>query len=325
MNHRVSIARRVVACTIAVGLALATFPIAAFADSGRIVTLGANLSHEEREKVLSFFGLTEDDLQNLTVVTVTNEDEREHLSDSIDLNIIGDKTYSCSYIEPTDSGGIYVKTANLTYVTNRMLYNALQTSGVKSCNLVVTAPFPVSGTGALTGVFMAYEAQGKQLDEAKEEVATEELVTTAELDETYGEQIPDVISDVKNQVISSTEDLSDDQIRDIIRTAAASRGIALSDADVDKIMELLNRLRELDYDAEAFSDTLSDFEAKLRELTDQAQGAGGIFDAIGGFFKSIGDFFTGLFNGGKVPSADEVKQGAEDFFGSFNTDVFQWD
>jgi uncharacterized protein YpuA (DUF1002 family) len=302
----------------------ALLPATALADSGRIVTLGANLNDQERATVLSFFGLTEADLQNLTVVTVTNEDERARLASSVDLAVIGDKTYSCSYIQPTTSGGIYVQTANLTYVTNYMLYNALQTAGVKNCNLVVTAPYPVSGTGALTGVFMAYESQGQQLDDAKEEAATQELVTTAELTKTYGDGVAEVISDVKDQVISGGQTLSDDQVRQIIKGVAATQGLNLSDADLDRVMQLISRLQQLDYDTNAFETTLADFESKLQEVTQKAQEAGGVLDAIGRFFQGIIDWFKGLF-GGSTPSVEDVSQSAQDFFNSFNTDVFQWD
>ena len=319
------LAKRVSAIFATAAIVLATIPTPAFADSGRVVTMGADLSAEQRATVLKFFGLTEADLKNLTVVNVTNADERSHLSSSIDLGVIGNKTYSCSYIQPTNSGGIYVKTANLTYVTNYMLYNALQTAGVKNCNLVVTAPFEVSGTGALTGVFMAYEAQGQNLDDAKEEVATEELVTTAELGETYGDGVAEVISDAKDQIVSKGSDLSDDEIREIIRTAAASKGINLSDEDMDKIMAVLKRLQELDYDPDAFAATLSDFESKLNEITGKAQGEGGIFEAIGGFFQGIVDWFVGRFGGGQTPTVEDVSQSAQDFFGQFNTDVFQFD
>lgn len=307
--------------------ALSLFPTSAFADGSRIVTMGADLTAEQRATVLSFFGLTESDLAAMSLITVTNADERARLEGTVDVAQIGNKTYSCSYIEPTTSGGIYVKTANLTYVTNLMLYNALQTAGVRDCNLVVTAPFPVSGTGALTGVFMAYESAGIKLDQQKEDMATQELVTTAELGETYGGDIAEVMSDVKDTVISTTADLTDDQIRDIVRTAALAKGISLSDADVDKIVQLLRQLQDMDYDLDAFALTLSDFEARLREVTEQAQQAG-VLDAIVDFFKGIANWFRGLFSGDNahnVPTADEVTEGARDFFSDFDTSVFQWD
>lgn len=320
-----SFLRRMAASFVAVALVLASLPRPALADASRVVTIGADLTAEQRANVLSFFGLSEADLQNLTVVNVTNADERSHLSSSIDLGVIGNKTYSCSYIEPTRSGGIYVQTANLNYVTSYMLYNALQTAGVRNCNLVVTAPFPVSGTGALTGVFMAYESQGQNLDDAKERAATEELVATAELTETYGEDVAEVISEVKDEVISDSAQLDNNQIMDIVRSVAASRGIELSDEDATRIMEFVRQLQDLGYDQDTFGSTLADFEGKLNEVTAAAQEqGGGVLEAIGGFFQSIIDWFQGLFGGG-TPTDEEISQGAEEFFQNFNTDVFQFD
>ena len=318
--------RRFATAFFAVVLASALLPATARADASRVVTIGADLTSEQRATVLNFFGLSEADLQNMEVITVTNQDERAHLADSIDVGVIGNKTYSCSYIQPTNSGGIYVQTANLNYVTNYMLYNAMQTAGVKNCNLVVTAPFSVSGTGALTGVFMAYESQGQQLDDAKEQAATAELVTTAELTQNYGENVAEVISEVKDEVISEEAVLSNDQIMEIVRRVAAERGINLTDEDVSRIMELVARLQELGYDKDTFDSTLADFESKLDEVTRMAQeNGGGVIDAIGSFFQSIIDWFQGLFNGGNVPSDEDISHSAEEFFQNFNTDVFQWD
>lgn len=325
MKRFSTIAKRVTTIVVAMVMAFSLVPSQALADGGRIVTLGANLSADQRQTVLKFFGLTEADLSNLTVITVNNQDERAHFSSSIDSSIIGTETYSCSYIQPTNSGGILVKSANLTYVTENMLYNALQTAGVKNCNLVVTAPFPVSGTGALTGVFMAYEAKGQKLDDAKEQAASDELVTTAQLSETYGGEVAEVLSDVKSQVVSKTEDMTDDQIRDSIRSAAQNKGISLSDEDINTILDLIKRLRGLNYDPDSFAATLSDFEQKIKELGNQAQQAGGIFESIGNFFKGIADWFMGLFGGGKTPSREEVEKSAQDFFNSFDTNVINWD
>ena len=325
MKRMTTIVQRIVAGVMACGMVLALMPSLAMADSARIVTLGANLNDSERAEVLKFFGLTDSDLNKMVVVTVTNADERAHLASSIDSDIIGNETYSCSYIQPTLSGGIFVQTANLTYVTNNMLYNALQTAGVKNCNLVVTAPFPVSGTGALTGVFMAYESKGEPLDDAKEVVATEELVATAQLSEQYGEGVTEVVSESKKQVVSNGSNLSNDQIKDIIQTVASSKGITLNDEDLNKLVELIAKLQTLNYDADTFNETVSNFEAKIKEIAEEAQKKGGFLDSVGDFFKKIGDFFVGLFNGGNKPSVDEAKKSAEDFFKNFNTDVISFD
>lgn len=272
------------AFVMTVAMVLAFSPVAAFADSGAIVTIGADLTAEQKATVLEFFGLDQDDLSDLEVITVTNADEHRYCDASIPRDVTGSRTLSCSYIQPTTSGGINVKTANLTYVTSDILYNALQTAGVRNCNLVVTAPFPVSGTGALTGVFMAYEQEGNAIDSDKAEAAVEEMYETAQLEDTYGEGIVEAMGEAKDEVISATEDLSDEEIKEIVQEKAEEQGITLSEEDLNTIVSLLHKLQGLNYDLDAFSDTLAS--------------ASGLLGSLSGFFSSIAGFFSGLFGGG---------------------------
>lgn len=315
------------AAMVVVATATVIAPSVALADSSRMVTLGVDLSPEQRATVLKFFNLTEDDLKDMEVISVNNQDERHYLEGTLSDDIIGWKTYSCSYIEPKTSGGLHVETANLTYVTKNTLYNALQTAGVENCSLVVTAPFPVSGTGALTGVFMAYEQRGLTLDEDKKDAATTELVETAALEETYGETVAEVISEVKDEVISSDREMSDEEIKDIIKTVAKLKGIDLSDEDIDTIIGLVQKVQGLDYDLDAFSTTLDDFKNALNGATEKANEAKGFFEAVADWFQGIIDWFKGLFGGAK-PSDDteSVTSDQQDsLISDLNTDVFTLD
>lgn len=271
-----------VACA---ALVIAMFPAAALARSNdAVVTIGADLTASQRSQVLSFFGLDESDLQNMDVITVTNADEHAYCDATIPSSVIGNQTLSCSYIQPTNSGGIRVRTANLNYVTSDVLYNALQTAGIQNCNLVVTAPCEVSGTGALTGVFMAYESTGNTLDTNRAEAAIEEMYTTAGLVSEYGDDMAEVIGEVKDEVISSAADLTYDQIVQIIKDKCAEHGITITDEDIAAIANLVQRLQSMGLSADSFAATLS----KL----------GG----ISGLIDSIVSFFSGLFGGGSILS-----------------------
>lgn len=340
MKKPINALRRIAAtAAIAVTAGLALAPIPAFADSQRIVTIGADLTQSEENTVLDFFGLTENDLNQMEVITVTNEDERSYLEGSISTDVIGNETLSCSYIEPTTSGGINVETANLTYVTKNTLYNALQTAGVENVNLVVTAPYDVSGTGALTGVFMAYEKSGQALDEDKEQAATEEMVETAQLEDTYGEDVASVISDVKNDVVSQGSDLTTDDILALIDKYAQSRGLSLSDADRQTIADIANRVQGLEYDSDAFSTTLDDIKEQIAGVSDKIdEKADGILGAIQSFFEAVGNFFSNLFasiTGQQQDAANDNANASNEnmddahstsgILGSLNTDVFELD
>lgn len=296
----------VLACTMMVSL----FVVPVKADSNKIVTLGANLSEEERNTVLSFFGIT--DLNTVQVIEINNEQEHEVLGGKLPEAQIGKKTYSCAYIEPTNSGGINVRTANLTYVSDSTLANALMTAGITDCNLIVTAPFPVSGTGALTGVYKAYEATGNALDSDKMDVAADEMIITSSLEEVYGADINQAINDVKNQV-AGRDDLSDDEIRDIIRSTADNQDISLSDEDVEKILSLVKKIIALDYDADAFKSKVNETLSSIADNSGQALGV------VQRFFSNIVNFFKGLFGGGS-DSGD-----SDNIFNNINTDIFDWD
>ena len=115
-----NIASKLVAAIASISLAFAMVPCA-WADSGKVVTLGADLTSDQRSEVLSFFGLSESDLNDMTVITVTNTDEHNYCDASIPSEVTGSRTLSCSYIQPTTSGGINIRTANLTYVTSETL------------------------------------------------------------------------------------------------------------------------------------------------------------------------------------------------------------
>ena len=61
------------------------------------------------------------------------------------------------------------------------------TAGITDANVKIVAPYKVSGTAALTGIYMAYEdITGKKLDEDAKLVGTKELTITAELADEIG-------------------------------------------------------------------------------------------------------------------------------------------
>src|SRR5690625_7847546 len=93
---------------------------------------------------------------------------------------------------------------NINYITEQMYGNALSTAGVKDAKIYITAPFEVSGTGALTGIMQAYEVtSGETIDEDKKEVANEEMVITSELSDNESmdeEEATNLITLIKTKV-----------------------------------------------------------------------------------------------------------------------------
>ena len=170
----------------------------AFADSGEVVTLGANLNASQKQAILNYFGVDE---ANSNIIYVNNQQERKYLGGIAPEAQIGRVTMSSSYVVPTTSGGINVKTSNITWVTSSMIASTLATAGVENANVVAAAPFPVSGTGALTGITIAFEkSSGEKLTEEKKKLANKELITTGNLAESVGkDKAAGIVNDTKKE------------------------------------------------------------------------------------------------------------------------------
>ena len=188
----------------------------AYADSRVVATIGADLTPAQKQTVIDYFG---SNMDGADIIYVTNEDEHAHLDGYIPYEQIGNATYSCALICPTTSGGIHVRAANLNYVTADMLASALSSAGVRNADVIAICPFKVSGTGALTGVLLAYEtATGQPLDQAKKDVATQELVVTQTISNQVGSDAATlIVNDVKANVIMNNV-TDESQIDAIVET-----------------------------------------------------------------------------------------------------------
>ena len=146
------------------------------------VAIGANLDSEQIAAVYSDFGIERGVIPE---ITVTNENERQYLEGLVDDKKIGHKAISCVYITILDDGsGLNVSTKNINWCTEQMYKNALTTAGITDADVKVTAPFEVSGTAALTGIYKAYEdITGNSLSSLAKMVGAEELIVTGQLAE----------------------------------------------------------------------------------------------------------------------------------------------
>lgn len=204
--------------------------------------------------MMRYFKVNSNEVQ---ILTITNQDERDHLSAYVPLEQIGTRTVSCAYVKPTQSGGIKVRTANLNWVTCNMIATTLSTSGVKNCEVVAACPFEVSGTGALTGIQMAYEtASGEKLDDKKKEIATEEMVVTGNLAEQVGQNdATTVINQAKMQIIQNN--IQDaDEIYNIVINIAEQNNVTVDTEQLDKIVALLEQIAQQNYNYDDVKDTL---------------------------------------------------------------------
>lgn len=259
--------------------------------------IGANLTDEQIAQVYGMFGITRGSVKELTV---TNAEEREYLDGLVDSSVIGTNSISCIYVEILPAGeGLQIQTQNLTWCTQEMFINALVTAGIDDAKIIVAAPFEVSGTAALTGIYKAYEdISGQQLDEIAKLVSTQELVITGELaDEIGSYDAVTIVNEIK-LILNETREMDDEAIKAEIRSIASEYGISLVDSQLDQLVTLCRALEKMNTDelrekVEYVQNTikrLAEAQEKVSGITERVKN---IVSTIGGFIDRIISFFKG--------------------------------
>lgn len=268
---------------------LISFPIHSFADmvaGDMIVTLGENLTEEQKGLLLSEMNAPKD----VQIITVSNAEEHQYLGNHISSALIGSKAISSSAITIGASGsGLEVKTKNINWVTDEMYINALITAGVKDAKIYVTAPIPVSGTAALTGILKAYEVSAdKSIPEDVKQAANEEMVQTAKLGESVGNKnAAALVAKIKEKVAQDTP-TNDTELRNIINQAANELGITLSEQEIQALIDLFKKLKDLNIDWNQVGDQLNKAKDKISNFLQSEEGQT--------FLEKLKDFFVSFID-----------------------------
>ncbi len=257
-----------------------------YGDTFKVVSLGADLNQAQKTKMLSIFHVQEGEAE---MITVTNEEEKRYLGGIASSSQIGNRSISCAYVEPLSEGsGLDVSTLNLTWVTETMIANALTTAGVKDAKVIAAAPFNVSGTAALTGIMKGFEkATGKELNVEAKDAANREMVTTGELGEQIGkDNAVQFMNEVKKEVVEKKVKNPDD-IRTIIEKIAKHYDINLSEEQIGKIMDVMQRISHLDLNIKEISNQLKDISGKISKVINQNEETKSILNKIIGMLQML--------------------------------------
>lgn len=272
-------------------LAGAVPALAVDAGEARAV-IGANLTEEQISAVYSNFGVKRGDV---TELRVTNTDERKYLEGYVEDSVIGTNSISCVYIEVLEAGeGLDVTTSNINWCTSQMYVSALATAGITDAKIIVAAPFEVSGTAALTGVYMAYEdITGETLDETAKLVSTQELTLTAELAEKIGSyDSVEIVNELK-LLLGETKNMTDEQLRREIESIASDLGVSLTDTQISQLISLCRSLEKLN--PEQLKEKVESVQNTIAKLGQAKETVSNFFEGVKNVWNSIVDFFKGLF------------------------------
>ncbi len=269
-------------------------PVIAIESGQEFISFGADLDEQQRDQMMRYF----QPVKLPGILEVTNSEEYYYLSKYVPKEQIGSRAISSVYIQTLVHGsGIQVQTQKITWVTGGMYANAAITAGVKDVLIKAGAPFSVSGTAALTGIFKTFEkAQGKPLLSTKKGIAYEELIMTGELGEEIGQKNAEVIiRDVKKEVVEKGTD-NPEEIRIIIETKANEYNLNLSKEQVNEIVHLMEKMKNLNLNIEEINNQLKNLETRVKGIQEQGEKVGGVLNQILAFLQKLFDLISRIFS-----------------------------
>ena len=263
-----------------------------FADAEmRRIVVGADLTEEQVLSVYAEFGIRRGDIPELKL---TNAEEHAALDGYVDAAIIGTRSMSCVFLELLGQGsGMNVTVKNISWCTPEMYINALSTAGITDARIAVAAPFAVSGTAALAGIYKAYEDMtGQKLDAAAKDVSTQELTITGELANEIGsEDSTSIVNDLK-LMLNETDNMSDEELRSNIRRIAETYNVTLTETQVKQLLDLCRSLEKLD--PSTIPQRVEDIQSTLEKVSEAKDQVVGFFQTLKNAFQTMKDFFERL-------------------------------
>ncbi len=272
----------------------------AFAINQSRTVIGADLDPNQVAMVYANFGLRRGDVIELTM---TNAEERRYLEGFVDERVIGTRSISCVYVELLPEGsGMSVTTSNITWCTGDMYVSALATAGITDARILVAAPFAVSGTAALSGVYKAYEDMtGTSLDDMAKLVSTQELTVTGDLAQQIGSMdSTSIVSELK-LMLNETRNMSDEEIRSIIIDIAGRYNVSLTDTQINQLISLCRSLEGLNPDqlkqrVEEVQGTLQKMSEAKTKVQDFAQNVKQFMESASSFIDKLSELLSRFTN-----------------------------
>lgn len=263
-----------------------------------IIVYGETLSDSQEQEVRELLDVQ--DPENMDEYTVTGEDIAKYINGNPNSNM-----YSSAKITREEEGsGLSVNIVtpdNITQVTPQMYANALLTAGVENATVDVASPVKVSGHSALTGIYKAYDAQGVTLDKDRMQVADEELGVATDLAKNEGlsqEKVSELLTEIKKS-IAEQNPATKEEVEQIVKEQLDNLEISLSDADRQMLVDLFEKMRNLDIDFDKVSSQLDDIASKVQDKISDIVNNDGFWSKVEKFFKDIfnavRNFFESIF------------------------------
>ncbi|HCZ7195790.1 hypothetical protein HMPREF3265_06405 [Staphylococcus sp. HMSC62B09] len=286
---------------------------------------GADLEGQDLQQTENDLGVDD----NYETYNVNVNDVSNYIPNSSNLSYI----YSSATIEHKKWGkGVDVKIDtpdNITKVTSEQYQNAAITAGIKNAEIHIASVEPVTGEGALAGIYKAYEEKGNDLNNEDIQNSNQEMNDLGTISEEnkgkdgYSDEALNAsIADIKEQLadIKQNQDkqITQQQVEDTVNKVLDERGLSeiLSENQIQMINNNMVNVANSDAltsDPKAFKqnakDVLKNIEKNSDDLLNKAKDKAKdlnteenrnllqrIWDGIVDIIQSIIQFFSNLLN-----------------------------
>ncbi|WP_404456127.1 DUF1002 domain-containing protein [Virgibacillus necropolis] len=264
-----------------------------------ILVLGANLSDAQKNEVRELLNVKND--ETVEEYTITGDDAAKYINGNPDARMFS----SAKIVREEEGAGLTINIEtpdNITEVTSEMYANALLTAGVENATVDVASPVKVSGHSALTGIYKAYDVQGVELDKERMELANEELGVATDLAKKDGlsqEKVSELLTEIKKD-IAEQNPATKEEVQQIVEDQLSKLNISLSEADRQMLIDLFNKMRDLNIDFDKVKNQLEDLTNTIKDKVDELGLDEGFWTKVANFFseffQALSNFFKGLFN-----------------------------
>lgn len=279
--------KKLISCILAL-LLLSTAALAVPGDS--CVVLGEELTLGETDGIFAALGVERGAAMELTL---SRPDAETYFSD------VPEKAASVGVFVRIRSGGegLSLSLSNITGAETAVAA-ALTAAGVTDAEIVAAAPEETGALAILPAVFKAYETLTcLPLDpEAKETAAAalrEADALSSEIDSSKLEELLGVMTGFFDELSA----LSDDELRERIRSIAAEHGMTLNDAQTQQLADLFRKIQSLG--GSGFAERVQELPETVEKIRESGESAlstaGTIWDSVRGFLRRVGKTLSALF------------------------------
>ncbi|MFZ3580051.1 DUF1002 domain-containing protein [Virgibacillus sp. DJP39] len=259
-----------------------------------ILVLGANLSDAQKEEARKLLNVKKD--ETVEEFEITGEDAAKYINGNPDARMFS----SAKIVRQEEGTGLVINIVTpekITQVSSEMYANALLTAGVENATVDVASPVKVTGHSALTGIYKAYDVQGVELDKDRMELANEELGVATNLAEKEGlsqEKVSELLTEIK-KAIAEQNPATEEEVQKIVEDQLSKLNISLSEADRQMLIDLFNKMRDLNIDFGKVKNQLEDLTGTIKDKADELGLDAGFWEKVANFFSELFESISNLF------------------------------